>query len=1170
MSDSHTTIERLQAQVAELRSQLKQLSRSKERQRRLYQDTPAMLHSISPEGRLVEVNNHWLRVMGYQRHEVLGRYILDFWPPEHRARVEQHYMPRFMEQGHIDNVPGQMITKSGKLIDIVLSAITERDGQGNMIRSLSVTQVVTDRKQAEAALKASEARFRRIIETAMEGVWEVDDQGMTSLVNQRLAAMLGYEPEEIIGRPFLEFLAPDQVASAKEMFRRHCRGAQEHREFRLLSKDGQDRWAIVSATPYLGEQGEYLGGTALITDISELKNKESELRRERDRAQQYLDTAQVILLALDSRGRVLLINRAGSAILGYSVTELTGKDWFETCLPPDRSSEVRRVFESIVKGEAEPLSQMENLVLTKDGQRRTVVWHNAVLTDDAGAVVGTFSSGEDISEQLQAQKDLAASEARFRELVENIKEAFWVQEPDSGKLLYLSPAVEEVFGLSRRFLYENPLGLLELVLPEDRSVMERALADQRMRGADTDVAFRIQRGDGQVRWVRSRTTCETDEQGRAVKVLGIAEDITERKQAELALAKSQEKFALVFRNSPLWVTISTLEDGVYLDVNDTFSHITGFTRQEVLGRSSSELGVWSDPARREEAVALIKKHGGLKDFDIDYITRDGQLRHALWSAESVVIDGRNCLISVLRDITRRKLAEKALRQANAALEMAQEMAGLGSWSVELGSRWPLWSDRMYQILGRDPGMGPPEWGELLRLVHPDDRERFERAVQEIAETGEPRNLEVRVVRPEGSVRSIAIRSHVQRDDQGKAVRLHGIVRDITERRRSEEALKASEEQFRRLFEDAALGIFQSTAEGTIIRVNPALARMLGYSSPDELMELTQRRASNCYADLSRRDQVLEMAKASQGPVRVHTLYRRKDGSTFTGMQHLRLVRGDEGQPLRLEGLVEDVSRQLESERLQQALERQLRHASKMEAVGTLAGGIAHDFNNLLARIMGYCELAGADLEPGHPSQKSLQELMDASHRAKNLVRQLLDFSHSARDKQLPTRLDEVLDEAVRLLGPHLPEGIELEVRTAPGLIALADPGQLHQMLSKLWDNAVQAMEGRLGVLRLSLDRVELEAMDADKHPGLQAGPHARLVVQDTGTGMSPEVAEQAFDPFFTTREVGQGHGMGLAVVHGIAKSHGGAVSLESETGRGATFTVLLPLTDREQQEPDPA
>ena len=915
MSDPHETIKRLEAQIAELRSQVSQLSRAKEGQRRLYQRTPAMLHSIDADYRLVEVNDYWLQVMGYERHEVLGRRVTEFLIPKYRRIAEQERLPRFFEAGHAQDVPGQMVTKSGEIIDVMISATSERDEQGRVLRSLTVTQNVTEQKRAEAALKASEARFRQ--------------------------------------------------------------------------------------------------------------------------------------------------------------------------------------------------------------------------------------------------------------LVENIKEAFWVRETESGRFQYLSPAVEKVFGLSREFLYENPFGYLEMVLPEDRPILERSLADQRVRGADTDIEYRIQRGDGQVRWIRSHTVCQGPRQDEPQTVLGVTEDITERKQAQLALARSQEKFSLVFRSSPLWVSIVTLENGVYLDVNDTFSEITGFSRQEVMGRSSKEVGIWSDLRRRGEAVELIKQRGALKDFAIDYVTRDGRLRHALWSAEPVTLDGRRCLISVIRDVTRRRLAENALRQANATLELAQKMARLGNWSVEVDSRWPVWSDQMYQITGRDPGQGPPEWGELLEMIHAEDREHFTRMVEESFREGKTGELEVRLHGPEGGLRHLAILAHAQKDAKGRVIRLYGIVQDVTERKRAEQVLRDSEEQYRRLFEHAALGAFQSTVEGRIIRVNPACAAIFGYESPQAMLEGTGRNIDSCYADPSEREQALAQVMADEGTVRLEIRCRRRDGSVFTGLQHVRLARDQEGKPLRLEGFVEDVSQLRESQEVRRALERRLRQAQKLEALGTMAGGLAHDFNNILAVIMGHTELSAADLEPGHPSQESLQKVLASSRQAKELVSQVLSFSRAVEAQPRIIDLNDVLQEALRLLTPELPASVTLECSAGGGLTALADGARVHKVIANLWDNALQAMEGQEGRLSLGLERVELNPEQALAQGGLVPGPYARLWVSDNGMGMAPEKIEHAFEPFFTTREVGEGHGMGLAEVYGIVESHHGSVNLESEPGQGTTVTVLLPLSPGGQEPPEP-
>lgn len=175
----------------------------------------------------------------------------------------------------------------------------------------------------------------------------------------------------------------------------------------------------------------------------------------------------------------------------------------------------------------------------------------------------------------------------------------------------------------------------------------------------------------------------------------------------MAQAKSQEKFSLVFKNSPVLMAITSLEDGVLLDTNDFFTELTGYTRGEVLGRTPTEVGLWTDGHRRKEALRLIKEQGSLRDFEIQYTTKSGEARYALWSAQPFELEGRRCLISAIRDISRHRITEAALRQANAALELAQRAARLGYWSLDPQSKEVYWSAAMFEIMGQDPARGCP-------------------------------------------------------------------------------------------------------------------------------------------------------------------------------------------------------------------------------------------------------------------------------------------------------------------------------------------------------------------------------------------------------------------------------------------------------------------------------
>ncbi|MDY6851592.1 MAG: ATP-binding protein, partial [Thermodesulfobacteriota bacterium] len=249
------------------------------------------------------------------------------------------------------------------------------------------------------------------------------------------------------------------------------------------------------------------------------------------------------------------------------------------------------------------------------------------------------------------------------------------------------------------------------------------------------------------------------------------------------------------------------------------------------------------------------------------------------------------------------------------------------------------------------------------------------------------------------------------------------------------------------------------------------------------------------------------------------------------------------------------------------LEAQLRQAQKMEAIGILAGGIAHDFNNILGGITGYTELALMDMAPRDKSREYLNQVLKAGDRARELVKQILAFSRQVEPELRPIKIGPTVNEALKLLRASLPTTIEIKRRLDPDIgSVMADPTQVHQVLMNLCTNAAHAMRPKGGVLEVSTNEVDIDAGTAARHHDLRPGRYARLTVCDNGQGMSKEVLERIFDPFFTTKERGQGTGMGLAVAHGIIKSHGGTIKAYSEAGKGSSFQVFLPVTPLEPGE----
>ncbi|MDY7039027.1 MAG: response regulator, partial [Thermodesulfobacteriota bacterium] len=288
--------------------------------------------------------------------------------------------------------------------------------------------------------------------------------------------------------------------------------------------------------------------------------------------------------------------------------------------------------------------------------------------------------------------------------------------------------------------------------------------------------------------------------------------------------------------------------------------------------------------------------------------------------------------------------------------------------------------------------------------------------------------------------------------------------------------------------------------------------------------------------------------------------KKRNGSLFEVETTISPSKDSSGNVTHLVVVQRDVSHEVE-------LERQLRQAQKMEAIGTLAGGIAHDFNNILGAIIGYTEMVKMfDIEKDSPVHNRLQQILLAADRAKKLVEQILTFSRQTEAEQRPVLFSPIVKEALKFLRASLPSTINIhqEIKTENDMI-LADPTQIHQVLMNLCTNAAHAMSTTGGVLEVGLMNVDLDdRIIAERFVGLNPGPYISLSVKDTGHGMESEVMDRIFDPYFTTKEAGRGTGMGLSVVHGIVKSHNGAIIVNSEPGKGSHFEVFFPRLENEK------
>jgi two-component system cell cycle sensor histidine kinase/response regulator CckA len=558
---------------------------------------------------------------------------------------------------------------------------------------------------------------------------------------------------------------------------------------------------------------------------------------------------------------------------------------------------------------------------------------------------------------------------------------------------------------------------------------------------------------------------------------------------------------------------------------------------------------------RGKARALLKGLDTTVEVESRVRSKSGEWCWILWRSRPVERDAAGRLwrlAGTQLDITRRKQAEEALRRSEERYRELIENQGEGIGIVDGEERFLFVNPAGAQIFGVPPGsmigrslgefMEPEEFGSV-------------QAQTERRRDGQRDSYELGFVRADGARRIMLVTATPQYDAEGQFVGSFGIFRDITERTAAEAALRESEERYRQLIESLPHGV-GLLVRGRVVFANATTVRMLGF---DSFAQLDGLKGVDLLAEADR-EQVLGLlgellAGESTGPVSYLTRVKRRHGADFPVEAYVTRVTFRGAPALQLFML--DLSERVEAEQERARLEAHLREALKMESIGRLAGGIAHDFNNLLQPIIMHAEVALLELAAGDRNHQDFVRIREAALRAKELVQQLLAFGRRQTLSVQPLDVNQVIRESHDMLRRFVREDIEMRVDLEPSIgLVKGDPSQLQQVLMNLTLNARDSMPhgGTLSVATAST-RLEPE-LSGGSEP---AGPHVLLTVRDTGAGMDPDTLSRIFEPFFSTKGVGQGTGLGLSTVHGIVRQHGGHITVDSEPSRGTEFRIYFPV-----------
>jgi PAS domain S-box-containing protein len=549
----------------------------------------------------------------------------------------------------------------------------------------------------------------------------------------------------------------------------------------------------------------------------------------------------------------------------------------------------------------------------------------------------------------------------------------------------------------------------------------------------------------------------------------------------------------------------------------------------------------------------------------------------------------------LNDITQHKLAGEALREEEARFRRLTKLSSDWYWRQDENLRFThIWSEvenhgymeprgegrlvtatpstQQTSPLEADSSIGKTRWelAGIIKLLNGTWAEH-----KAVLEARQPfRDFEYCRIGPDGVVRYISISGVPVFDEEGRFKGYEGVGLNFTERKRIEQDLRERQESLDVAQKAARAVAFEwriGTGEGQN-RWSPDLELMYGLA-PGSYDGTFDSWSKLVFAeDWPAVNAAIERA-AETGDLDAEYRVVHPDSSAHRLHAKGRFILDAERRPSRIVGFMLDVTERHQAEEERRQLERQLRQAQRLEAMGTLAGGIAHDFNNILGAVLGYGERALRGAPKESRLRRDLDNIMIAGERGRALVDRILEFSRSGVSERIAVHVDQVVGEALDLLAAKLPPGVRIERQLRSGRAAvLGDPTQVHQLLMNLATNAIQAMTSG-GTLRVLLQAVRLDAARVATIGAPDAGDYVVLEVGDSGVGIAPETLRRIFDPFFTTKEVGAGTGLGLSLVHGIVTELGGAIDVASTVGGGSTFTVYLPRAgdaedDCKREEPD--
>ncbi|MFZ5570821.1 MAG: PAS domain S-box protein [Thermodesulfobacteriota bacterium] len=982
-----------------------------------------------------------------------------------------------------------------------------------------------------AALRESESKNRALLNALPDLMFLFDGNGVFLDYHAPEAEPLLLAPELFVGRSVRNALDPGLAELTMTHLTQVITGGQSSSYRYEVKINGETRIYESRMVPCSENKA-----LAIVRDITGQEHYKKILTQREEYLRTILQTAVDGFLVIDGKGKLVEVNDSYCRMSGYTRDELlqfriSDVEAVETAA--ETSTRIERIR-----------SKEYEIFVTRHRKKDGGYLDLEISVNFLGLEGGKFICFcRDLTERKEREDRIAL----LGRMLDVAPAAITIHDT-GGTFLFANKMTWELHGYSSKDAF-MALSLRDLDVPESAAMLaERVRLISEQGEARFEVAH--YRRDGSI-FPLEVLAKEIEWEGRPA-ILSIAADITARKQAEAALRESEELFRKFLEEAPDGVYMNDLE-GNFLYGNRKAEEIIGYSREELIGRNFLELPILAEsslPRAAELLQANIEDQSTGPD-ELELIARDGRRIPVEINTSVTHHSGKKIVLAFVRDTTERKKSEKALRNSEAEYRALYEGAAIGIFHSTFEGRFLDVNPALAKMLGYS---SPPE---VLNSIYniaeqiyasPPKRDQI---ITDLLAQGKTVTLENRYRRKNGEEWDAFLHLRYVVDEQGKPKHLEGFVEDITERKLAENLLRESEARFKALH-NASFGGIAIHDRGVIIDCNQGLAEMTGYS----LNELIGMNGLLLIAEKSRKLVMDNISSGYEKPYEAFGL--RKNGEAFPIRLEARNIPYEGRQVRTVE--FRDITEAKKAEEERTKLQAQLLQSQKMESVGRLAGGVAHDFNNMLMIIIGNAEMALDETEPSAPLAAHLQEIMASARRSADLTRQLLAFARKQTVSPRVLDLNEVVSGMIKMLQRLIGEDIDLVWKPSSRLWPVnMDPSQIDQILVNLAVNARDAITG-VGNLTIETENAVFDETDCMAHAGLIPGEYVRLSVSDTGCGMGQETIEHLFEPFYTTKEVGKGTGLGLATVYGIVRQNDGFIHVHSEPGHGTTFKIHIPRT----------